>query len=117
MRYSTFMTNDKKEEFKKHLEKERTDLLKQLSVDEKPADFGDDVDDFDEETNEAEAFANQSAEGQVLKDRLSEIDIALAKIVDNKYGICESCGKEIEAEVLNAAPESRFCNNCKAKNR
>ena len=28
---------------------------------------------------------------------------------ENKYGICESCGKEIEEERLKVAPEARFC--------
>ena len=48
-----------------------------------------------------------------LKDRLDEIDIALAKIQSGTYGVCEKCGKPIEYEILSIDPESRFCKECK----
>lgn len=104
------------EELKTHkdkLEKERALLVAELRQNEKPTDFGSDIDHFDEETDEAEELGNKLAVMQDLKDRLGEIDIALEKVRVGKYGACENCGKEISGEILNIDPESRFCKNCK----
>ncbi|HUZ92590.1 MAG TPA: TraR/DksA family transcriptional regulator [Candidatus Paceibacterota bacterium] len=101
------------EEYKKQLEKKRQELLGELEKDETPEDFGSDVDDFDEEKNETEAFDNQLAAGQGLKGQIVEVDSAIEKIKAGKYGICEKCSGEIEKEVLAASPESRLCKNCK----
>ena len=104
------------EEYKKNLEKERKILIDALAKDEKIEDFGSDVDGFDEEKNEAEQIGNQLAAGQTLKERISEIDTAINKILEGKYGICEKCGDKISDDVLRVSPESRLCKNCK-KNR
>lgn len=101
------------ERYKEQLEKEREILLAEIKRDEKPVDFGSDTDHFDEETDEAEELSNQLAVAQDLKKRLDEIDVALAKIYNGKYGACEQCGKAIEPAVLDIDPESRFCKNCK----
>ena len=84
-------------------------LVGEIKQTETPSKFGSDVDHFDEETDEAEEMGNQLAIGQDLKNRLAEIDIALGKIKSGGYGICEKCGKNIEKEILDVDPESRFC--------
>ena len=84
-------------------------LVGEIKQTETPSKFGSDVDHFDEETDEAEEMGNQLAIGQDLKNRLAEIDIALDKIKSGGYGICEKCGKNIEKEILDVDPESRFC--------
>jgi DnaK suppressor protein len=52
----------------------------------------------------------------ILSDRerlkIKEIDEALARLADNTYGICESCGLEIAAERLSALPFTRLCRDC-----
>lgn len=112
--YTLRMDNQKVEEYKKRLEKERALLTAEIKKNEKPPDFGSDVDHFDEETDEAEEFGNQLAIAQDLKNRLGEIDVALSKIQTGKYGVCEGCGREIEAGILDVDPESRLCKHCKA---
>jgi len=107
------MTTEGIEKYKKKLEKERLLLLGELKETEKPTDFGDDVDHFEEETEEGEAASNQAAVGSTLKSRLDEIDVALSKFQTGKYGICEMCGREIEPAILDIDPESRFCKSCK----
>ncbi|MDO8664948.1 MAG: TraR/DksA C4-type zinc finger protein [Candidatus Liptonbacteria bacterium] len=107
------MDATKIEEYKRRLEKERAELIKEIKKDQKPEDFGADLDHADEEANEAESLSNQLAEAQDLKERVNDIDAALNKIRAGKYGACEKCGKEIGDEVLNISPESRFCKNCK----
>jgi RNA polymerase-binding transcription factor len=52
----------------------------------------------------------------ILSDRerskIKEIDEALARLADNTYGICESCGLEIAEERLDALPFTRLCRDC-----
>jgi len=103
------MNKEKIAEHKLKLEKERVMLLAEIKRSEKPVDFGADVDSFDEETDEAEEVGNQLAVAQDLKNRLGEVEIALGKIQEGTYGICEECGDPIEEEILTIDPESRFC--------
>ncbi|HXW83671.1 MAG TPA: TraR/DksA family transcriptional regulator [Candidatus Binataceae bacterium] len=52
----------------------------------------------------------------ILSDRerskLKQIDDALARIDDQSYGICDSCGLEIAEERLVALPFTRLCRDC-----
>jgi DnaK suppressor protein len=52
---------------------------------------------------------------QILSTRreaLFEIDLALKKINQGKYGICESCGKPISKRRLKFLPQARKCIKC-----
>ena len=44
--------------------------------------------------------------------RLKQIDNALERIRNGKYGICLGCGKEIPRERLEAIPYAFMCVNC-----
>lgn len=44
-----------------------------------------------------------------LEGELSDLESALGRIDDGSYGACESCGKPIPAERLEAVPATRFC--------
>jgi RNA polymerase-binding transcription factor DksA len=99
--------------YKKKLESERELVLDQIKESEKPVDFGNDIDHFEEEGEEVEAMSNQIGIANNLKVRLGEIDAALEKIRIGKYGICEKCGKKIENEILDIDPESRLCKHDK----
>ena len=112
--YTSAMDKEKIEVYQKRLEVEKAKLLKGIAEAEQVPDFGNDVDAFDEETDEAEETANERAVGQTLRERVSGIDAALNKIKTGKYGVCEKCGGGISAEVLDLAPESRLCENCKS---
>jgi len=107
------MTKDTLEESKKKLLKELSLIDGEIRQNEKPPVFGNDVDDFDGETDEADALSNQLAVVSDLKNRRDDIENALRKIENGGYGICERCKKEIEPEVLSIDPESRFCKDCK----
>ena len=43
---------------------------------------------------------------------LNMIDVALRKIEEGTYGICEQCDKPIAAKRLNAMPHGRLCIKC-----
>jgi DnaK suppressor protein len=51
---------------------------------------------------------NAMVHGQ-LQWLLSEVEHALAKIVDSTFGRCEACGKPIHPARLEALPTARFC--------
>lgn len=108
------MTTQKIEEHKNKLEKERFLVASEIKEAEKPVDFGSDIDHFDEEADEAEEMGNQISITEALKARLNDIDIALSKIQNGKFGICEKCKKEIDSAILEIDPESRFCKSCKS---
>ena len=47
------------------------------------------------------------------RDKLVQIDEALRNIEDGSYGICESCGDEIDQDRLKAMPFAKLCLSCK----
>lgn len=54
-----------------------------------------------------------------IRDRerrlIGKIREALERIEDGTYGICESCGDEIDLERLKARPVTTLCIECKRK--
>jgi len=108
------MNKEKIEEYKNVLEKERLLCASEIKQNETPTDFGND---FDDESEETENFGNQLAMVNGLKARLNEIDIALSKIQSEKYGVCEKCSENIEEEILDIDPESRYCKKCKIEDQ
>jgi len=103
------MTQEKLNGYRTQLEKERRLILEEIKKNEKPTYFGDDIDHGEEESDEAEELGNQLAVAQGLKARLDDIEVALEKIREGKYGICEKCGERIGEEILDVDPESRLC--------
>ena len=47
------------------------------------------------------------------KSLLSKLDLALKKIDDGTFGICESCDEPIGKKRLEARPETSLCIKCK----
>lgn len=47
------------------------------------------------------------------RQKLVQIEEALKKIDEGSYGICESCGDEIDEERLIAMPFAKLCLSCK----
>ncbi len=44
---------------------------------------------------------------------LRKIDLALERMEEGKFGICENCGSKIETERLEARPVTTMCIDCK----
>lgn len=106
------LTAEEKEQFRAKLEQVKKDVsveIENLSAHDGVQDFGSDVDHFDEEADEAEEYGNQLGIVQALKERLADVEHALAKFEKGTYGVCEKGGEEIDKELLAAAPESRLC--------
>lgn len=47
--------------------------------------------------------------------RLKEIEEALLKLRENRYGVCEECGAEISSGRLKAMPFAKYCVTCKER--
>lgn len=109
------LNSEQLKEFKTELEKTKAGLLAQIKDLESPVDFGDDIDHLDEEADEAEELGNRLAVLKTLKERLQNIETALLKLVENRYGVCEKCGGAISWEILKIDPESKYCKECKAE--
>ena len=91
------------------LTQDKEKLWKEIQEMEHPTDFGDAIDHGDEESDEDEELENTSSVAGTLREKLADIEDAINKIKTGEYGICEECGREIELEVLQAAPESGLC--------
>jgi RNA polymerase-binding transcription factor DksA len=47
--------------------------------------------------------------------RLKLINAALARVAENRYGICVKCGREIPQARLEAIPYATMCVECKSR--
>ncbi len=68
--------------------------------------------DMEEKADEMTEYDNRLSLEHSLELKLKDVDAALEKITAGNYGICEKCGKKIEEERLQAAPEARLCMSC-----
>ena len=75
------------------------------SYDNHPGDLG---------TETFEAEKNYSFRNN-YKTIIELIDIAIKKIDDEKYGLCEICNKDIDRNRLKLIPYTRFCIECEKK--
>lgn len=108
-------------QYKTALEEELTDITKQLeSLGIHNPEVSEDWITLPADAINTEADANvaadrsedwQEARGTLaaLETRYNNINRALKKITDGKYGICEIGGEEIEADRLDANPAARTC--------
>jgi DnaK suppressor protein len=91
------------------LEEERDQLRHQLS------DLGVEVD-YDENFADSGQVAAEQGESRALIGQLEEtllaVEQALSKLDSGTYGVCESCGKQIGEDRLEAMPASRYCIDC-----
>lgn len=49
---------------------------------------------------------------EILRRELAEIDAALLRIQEGRYGTCQNCGGPMGLQRLRALPEARFCLAC-----
>src|SRR5207244_10066636 len=98
------------------LEGRRDELVGELArLTERPADpvgnlsFGKRIGDG---TTEAVERINTTAAARSVAASLADVDRALAKLADGTYGRCDSCGRSIGAERLEAVPWVALCVAC-----
>lgn len=107
-------------QFRRRLDDERTNLLTQLTdmgVD--PTTGAPDGDRFEQgfadsgQSTAEKASLLSMAEG--VFDTMREVDAALSRMDNGTYGVCESCGKSVGDERLDARPVARLCVDCKRR--
>jgi DnaK suppressor protein len=46
--------------------------------------------------------------------KLADVEDALARLTEGRFGSCEQCGSPVPAGLLAAVPETRYCARCDA---
>ncbi|MFZ6002292.1 MAG: TraR/DksA family transcriptional regulator [Actinomycetota bacterium] len=73
---------------------------------------------FDEESGEGDTLAVERERDLTLSAQASalveEIDLAIAKLHDGTYGVCEQCYTTIPKDRLRALPYAALCVQCKS---
>ena len=101
------------------LTQERAHLVHQLAelgADEE-GDLTGDVDFGDAFADAAAATAERTETMGIvdaLKNQLTDVDAAIAKLEAGTYGTCDTCGKDIGKDRLEFRPSSVKCVNCKS---
>ena len=70
----------------------------------------------EEEATESFELEKRLALEKQVKDQLAIVEHALNKFEEGTYGLCDSCGKHINPDRLEALPQASVCVDCKAKN-
>lgn len=101
--------------FESRLTAEREDLLQQIA--ELEARRSEDAEaTYDEDSVEPETATYERERDftllENLRDMLDKVDHALEKITDETFGMCEACGKTIEAARIKVLPSARLCITC-----
>jgi len=68
-------------------------------------------------TTEAVERLSTTATARSISQSIDDVDRALAKIDDGSYGICDSCGEEIDETRLEARPATTTCVECASSGR
>jgi RNA polymerase-binding protein DksA len=83
----------------------QSELTGEVGIDEDFADAGSAT--FDRE----QALSIQNN----IRDLIDQVDRALYRIKDGTYGLCERCGRPIDAARLKALPRTLQCTDCKRR--
>ena len=97
-----------------HLKEELLSLVRATTENEKEypsSEVGDSIDQAADSSARELLFELNDSE----RHRLEDIDRALQKIEQGRFGVCENCGEKISKKRLQAVPYARFCINCKAR--
>ena len=70
------------------------------------------VADFPEQALQTQNDAVLEGIDEAALVEIREIDAALARIDEGRYGICRSCGEPISAQRLRAMPQAVTCVDC-----
>lgn len=118
------MEEQKIQKFKQQLENKKKEIIEQLDVIGSRAegaeinfnadfpDYGDNAS-IEDSAGEVADYATSLSLERDLESQLHDIDKALKRIKEGKYGICKYCNQEIGLERLEIRPESTACVACK----
>ncbi len=103
------------ERFKKILTDQRDNLIETARA-TLASDLGINVDDLPDEMDLASAEYDHAMNFRLRgreKTLIRKIDLALERIDEKEYGICDECGDDISTRRLEARPVTTLCIRCK----
>lgn len=98
--------------YKEKLLKEKKETEKAIQEFGSPVDLGD-FPGNEDEVDESTLSFEQGAKETTMRQRLSAIESALARMERGTYGVCDVCQGIIEDDILDIVPESHLCRSCK----
>jgi DnaK suppressor protein len=103
--------------FKEMLLKKKTLLANHLKTELSALEAPDkhhlaDLEEMASDTHDTDSLCEIMAVGA---NTIDQIDLALAKIEEGTYGVCEDCGEHIAYERLEALPFATLCIECKKR--
>jgi DnaK suppressor protein len=105
------------EKIEKELQRRRNELLGQ-ALDPNDSDLRSERENLLDSGDVASQEVNQSFKIR-LREReeklLKKIDVALNRMKEGDFGVCEDCGEAIEVKRLMARPVTTFCIDCKSR--
>lgn len=115
------MDEQKLEELRSQLEREREQQLEQLEewgadpYGETVKDLGGGEEGFADSAQVAERRSEALAHIEQARNRLHQVDEALERMDEGTYGVCVDCGEEIPPARLEARPLSIRCVDCASR--
>ncbi len=103
------------ERFKKILTEQRDTLIETARA-TLASDLGIAVDDLPDEMDLASAEYDHAMNFRLRgreKTLIKKIDLALDRIEEKEYGVCDECGDDISTRRLEARPVTTLCIRCK----
>jgi len=113
---SKALTKKELKKFQELLEEKRKTVLERARQMLSEENMTLDTNDLPDEMDLASSEYLQSFEFRLRgreKSLLSKLDLALKKIEDGTFGVCEICEEPIGKERLEARPETTLCIKCK----
>jgi DnaK suppressor protein len=102
-------------EYRDLLQEERSDLVSKL---EELGAGGSGLT-YDSNFADSSQVTAERSEAEVLvaslQDTLEEVERAIGKLDQGTYGLCESCGRQIDPVRLEAKPAARYCIDCASR--
>lgn len=65
--------------------------------------------------NDSEGMIREAALTKTQEDILSQVDAALRRIEEGRFGVCEDCERQINRERLDFMPFTPYCVECAAR--
>ena len=69
----------------------------------------------EEEATESYELERRLTLEKSIREQLAAVEHAIQKFDDGTYGLCDSCGKPIPPERLEALPQATLCLDCKER--
>jgi len=98
--------------------KRLTEEMEQLKSTMRPADERREGSPFgkrEEEATESYELERRLTLEKSIREQLAAVEHAIQKFDDGTYGLCDSCGKPIPPERLEALPQATLCLDCKER--